>query len=224
MNAMPGPIWEPVEIVYGVYTLRGPYMGDDRWWIQRLVESETGWMVHNDIYLDAPEKRYVTVDVELSDEWGWLYLNLRDEGGRILSAEVEAERLVVELNGKVTAFPFGPESELDVLSPFMNTLTLRRLLLQPGQAVTRSVVWFDGETFEPKLVRQTYSRGADTVLEVAGQSVPAQQVGFHFHELDYRATLLVRDDGLVLDYSNYAQLAWDERASAGRGRMPPLLP
>ncbi|HEX8684207.1 MAG TPA: putative glycolipid-binding domain-containing protein [Ardenticatenaceae bacterium] len=223
MSVIPASILEPVEIVYGVYTLRGDHAGDDRWWIQRMVESDTGWMVHNDIYLDMPRQRYVTLDAELSEEWDWLYFNLRDEAGNILSAEVDQDKLVVELNGAVMEFPFGPQSELDYLSPFMNSLTLRRLLLQPGQSVTRNTVWFDPDTFVPRLVQQTYTRGDDTSLEVAGQTIPAQQVEFHHHATDYRATLLVRDDGLVLRYPGLADLAFDERASAGRGRMPPLV-
>ncbi len=222
MTTIPAPLWEPIKIVYGVYALRGEHAGYDRWWIQRLVESEEGWMVHNDIFLDQPAQRYITLDVELSEAWGWCYLNLRDDQGQLLSAEVAAGRLLVEQNGAVIEFPFDEQSELDFLSPFMNSLTLRRLRLQPGQSVERPVVWFHPDTFAPRLVRQRYTRGEDTIVEIEGERLPAQQVHFHHLENGYQSTLLVREDGLVLRYPDFAELAFDERASAGRGRMPPL--
>lgn len=223
MSRLPAPLWEPVKIVYGVYRLDdGEYRGHDRWWIQRLVESETGWMVHNDIYLEAPAPRYITVDVELSEEWEWLYLNLRDDQGQLLTAEVEVGRVVVEWNGALQSFPFDDASELDVLSPFMNTLTLRRLCLDPGQQATRATVWFDPATFAPRLVTQHYQRGPDVSIELAGERLTVWSIRFWQEEPPFAATLLVREDGLVLDYPAYATLDLDERASARQGRMPPL--
>ncbi len=222
MHIIPAPIWQPVEIVYGVYSLDGEYAGHDRWWIQRLVESETGWMVHNDIFLDAPQKRYITLDVEMGEQWEWLYLNLRDDQGALLAAEVQPGKLVVERNLQVSEFPFDADSELDFLSPFMNSLTLRRLQLQPGQSVIRSGVGFDPDTFEPRLVQQRYERGDDTTFEIDGEAVAVQQIHFSQHESGYQTTLRTREDGLVVFYPEVATLALDERASAGRGRMPSL--
>jgi hypothetical protein len=222
MATLPAPIWEPVDIVYGVYTLQGDFTGHDRWWIQRLVESDTGWMVHNDIFLDTPQKRYITLDVELSEEWDWLYLNLRDDRGNILSAEAEPGKLVVEQDNKLTEFPFDSAGELDYLSPFMNSLTLRRLQLRPGQSVTRPVVWFDALTFEPRLVEMTYTRQQDDTVDIAGMSLPVQRVRFQNHHSGYDTILVVREDGLVLHYPDHADLDPDQQASAGRGRMPPL--
>ncbi len=221
MSVIPDFIWQPIEIVYGVYALRGVYQGDDRWWIQRLVESESGWMVHNDIYLDAPEPRYITVDVEMSEGWEWCYLNLRDDQGRLVAAEVQPGKVVVEQDFQLREFPFDEESELDFLSPFMSSLTLRRLRLARGQAVTRRVLVFDAE-FSPQLVEQSYTRGEDSTFEEAGVTIVAQQVHIRNHHSGTDTTLLVREDGLVLCYPDVADLSLDEAASAGRGRMPPL--
>lgn len=219
---LPDSILHPVDIVYGVYRLDGPLRGHDRWWIQRLVESETGWMMHGDLFLDAPTRRYVTLDVEMTEEWGWAYLNLRDDAGRLLSAEVEPGRVHGDLNGERFDFPFDDESELDALSPFMNSLALRRLQLAPGQSAERRVVCFASDDFAPRLVTQRYTRGEDAEIVLGGTTLVAQRV--HFHDLDraVEATLLVRDDGLLLSYPGYGELERDERASAGRGRMPPL--
>lgn len=224
MSPLPAPLWEPIKIVHGVYRLDdGEGMaGYDRWWIQRLVESETGWMVHNDIYLEAPAQRYITVDVELSESWEWLYLNLRDDAGQLLTAEVEPGRVVVEWNSTIQEFPFDATSELDFLSPFMNTLTLRRLRLGPGQRATCSTLWFDPITFAPRLVTQQYQRSSDVLVELAGEYVAAQTIHFQHSDPPYEATLQVREDGLVLAYPTYATLELDDRASAGQGRMPPL--
>ena len=219
---LPDSILHPVEIVYGVYRLDGPLRGHDRWWIQRLVESETGWMMHGDLFLDAPTRRYVTLDVEMTDDWEWAYLNLRDDAGRLLSAEVEPGRVHGDLNGERFEFPFDAESELDALSPFMNSLTLRRLQLAPGQSAERRVVWFDAERFAPRLVTQRYTRLDDAEITLGGTTLVAQRVHFRHDDSGFETTLLVRDDGLVLSYPGYAELEPDERASAGRGRMPPL--
>ncbi len=222
MTRLPDFLWHPVEIVYGVYQLHGLYQGDDRWWIQRLVESETGWMAHNDVYLDLPQRRYITADVELSDDWEWCYFNLRDERGTLLAAEVEQGKLVVEHNSQVSELPFDAESELSFLSPFLRSLTLRRMGLQVGDSATRRVVSFDGTTFAPSLVTQSYTRGEDITLDLGSLQVEAQQIHLFSHESGTRVTLLVREDGLVLRHPGRGALILDERASAGRGRMPPL--
>lgn len=223
MATLPDPIWEPIRIVYGVYRLTAPWAGDDRWWIQRLVESDSGWMVHGDLFLDGEDERYITLDVELTEAWGWRYLHLRDDRGLRVEAEVADERLTVAREGEVTHFPFDDTYELDFLSPFMNSLTLRRLRLTAGQEVTRPVIWFDPDHFVPHLVQQSYRRAAeDRRVEVEGLVLDLQVVTFENHTSGFTDTLLVREDGLVVRYPGAGDLVLDERATAGRGRMPPL--
>ena len=223
MSAIPDPILHPVDIVYGVYRLQGPaFQGDDRWWIQRLVESETGWMVHNDVYLDHPTRRYVTIDVELSDEWGWLYLNLRDDRGLLLAAEVEGPELVVERAGSVERLPFDDRTELAFLSPFMTSLTLRRHPLGVGERYTCRTIVFDPHSFAPHLVDLRYERGPDTTLTLEGETLDVQQVRCQDLTTGQHTGLLVRPDGLVVQAGDEARLTFDETASRGRGRLPPL--
>ncbi|MCB9128027.1 MAG: hypothetical protein H6638_09005 [Ardenticatenales bacterium] len=219
MNEFPDPILQPVDIVYGVYHLTGPWRGDDRWWIQRLVESETGWMVHNDIYLDQPAPRYLTLDVELSESWAWRYLNLRDDQGQMLSAEVVDGSLVVERAGEVAQLPFGPASELSFFSPFMTSLTLRRQRLAVGDRYDCRAVEFDAETFAPRCLALAFERGEDLVVTLKGQRQTLQQIHRYNIDTGAAATWLARDDGLVI-HTDEAALSLAADASRGRGRMP----
>ena len=91
-------------------------------------------------------------------------------------------------NGK-TAEEFTGCIDVDIpLTPFTNTLPIRRLNLSNGQTQEIKVVYFDILEGNIKAVRQKYTRVADT--------------SYHYENVpnDFEATIQVDNIGFVVDY------------------------
>lgn len=92
------------------------------------------------------------------------------------------------LNGE-NAAQFEECLDIDIpLTPFTNTLPIRRLSLQDQQSQEIQVVYCDLLTRELKPARQKYTRLSAT--EYHYQNIPN----------DFEATIVVDDQGLVVDY------------------------
>ncbi len=95
-------------------------------------------------------------------------------------------------DGKPVAYLEGCDYVDISVTPFTNTLPVRKLGLEPGESAEISVVYFDGFELQPWPEPQRY-----TCLEnVSGGGL------FRFLSLDggFTADLPVDADGLVLDY------------------------
>jgi uncharacterized protein len=74
------------------------------------------------------------------------------------------------------------------LTPFTNTLPIRRLKLRDGESAEIDVVYFEVEKWEVRPAPQRYTR--------------LNKNTYHFESLDidFNATLKVDDDGFIIDY------------------------
>lgn len=80
-----------------------------------------------------------------------------------------------------------PDIDLS-FTPATNTLTIRRLDLQPDREVGTTVLWLDTSDWMLKPIRQVYRRKSATVL------------AYDSPEHGYRADLVIDDFGVVREY------------------------
>jgi hypothetical protein len=89
--------------------------------------------------------------------------------------------------------------EVDIsLTPFTNTLPIRRLVLAPGQTQDVPAAYIDVARFTVQRVPQRYTR-----LQTSGQVYLYEGLLW-----DFRAELPVDADGLVLDYPGLFRRVW----------------
>ena len=92
------------------------------------------------------------------------------------------------INGKRSA-DFDSVTDIDItLTPFTNTLPIRRLLLKNGEKATINVAYFDVFEKTLKPATQHYSK------------ISAREYLFQTGNKDFRATITIDSDGLVTNY------------------------
>jgi hypothetical protein len=122
----------------------------------RCAPGPAGWRYVATIVTIDPEPHREVVDYVVDD--GWRPVRVRiDSGEHQLILSVAGDRLSGHHDGEPIEVPFGPEVEIDYLSPCFNAVTARRL----DRTDEIEVVYLKPVTIEPITARQRYERGAE---------------------------------------------------------------
>jgi hypothetical protein len=122
----------------------------------RCAPGPAGWRYVATIVTSDPEPHREVVDFVV--DHGWRPVRLRiDSGEHQLVLSMAGDRLSGHRDGKPIEVPFGPEVEIDYLSPCFNAVTARRL----DRTQEIEVVYLEPVTIEPVGARQRYERGAE---------------------------------------------------------------
>ncbi|MBL8670923.1 MAG: putative glycolipid-binding domain-containing protein [Alphaproteobacteria bacterium] len=102
-------------------------------------------------------------------------------------------------------------------TPFTNTLEIRRLRLEPGQAQDVVAAHVDIPSLALRPARQRY-----TCLAAATATTPGR---YRYEDSSgFAAELTVDADGLVIDYPGQFARAWADAATDGGGAAPGIEP
>lgn len=157
-----------------------------------LIETaDTGVFIRSTIIGSYEGKIYqVEYEIRTNAEWETLSLQMRSRhSDRIMQWYCESDtrgnwtsngQEMTEWNGCV---------DIDIsLTPFTNTLPIRRLRLSDGAVQTIRVLFFDILEHEIRPVDQQYTRLSDKEYE------------YNNVVTDFKAKLVVNEQGLVVDY------------------------
>lgn len=117
----------------------------------RCAPGPAGWRYFADIETSDPEPHREQVDYVVDGSWRPLRLTV-ETGSHSLVLRTSGDALVGERDGEPLEIPFGPEMEIDYLSPCFNAVTANRL----GSTRDIEVVYLEPVTCEPVLARQRY--------------------------------------------------------------------
>jgi uncharacterized protein len=156
-----------------------------------VTVSESGAVINSTIIGKYEEKIYqVDYTIKTNQLWQTLLLDLRYRHSDF------KEHLLLECDGKGNwqmngreAGQFNGCTEVDIpLTPFTNTLPIRRLNLSDGQSQEIQVVYCDVLEQQIQPVRQLYSCLSSKL--------------YHYENIpnDFEADIIIDEHGLVVDY------------------------
>lgn len=155
------------------------------------VEEDTAFRVHYTIRCDTAW-RVRSVSLELLDHPARQLHLLADGKGQWRSVDGTP---LSSLAGCI---------DVDItVTPFTNTLPIRRLQLSPGQATEITVVYFNLPKLQFQPARQRY-----TCLSTNSRGNMYRYEGL---ESGFTAELQADHDGLILDYPNLWRSVWSEK-------------
>lgn len=175
----------------------------------RCAPGPAGWRYVAEIETSVPEPHREVVDLVVDDAWRPVRLRI-DTGAHDLTMLVEGDRATVVRDGEPVDVPFGPEAEVDYLSPCFNTVTANRL----GRTAEIEVVFIRPVTCEPVLVRQRYE--LEDEEEVTTPVGRFRAVRWRYTQVDsgFSRPLWVAAD-LVVAYEGLFELAEYEPGRSG---------
>ena len=142
---------------YIVMDGRGTAVGTEEF---RCAPGPAGWRYAGTISTSSPEPHGELVDFVVDSAWRPVRLRI-DTGSHQLLASPGGDRLAGIRDGEPLDVPFGPEVEIDYLSPSFNAVTAIRL----GRTADIDVVYLEPVTCQPVRVRQRYQRGAAEIVD-----------------------------------------------------------
>jgi len=157
-----------------------------------LVETRaTGSTISSTIVGCYEEKIYkVVYRIVTNQNWETVYLEINcQHNSKIQVIKFEGDGKGNWMNNGKQANKFKGCIDVDIpLTPFTNTLPIRRLGLSQGQAQEIRVIYFNLLEQEIKMVRQRYTCLSNDE--------------FHYENVpnDFEATIQVDESGLVIDY------------------------
>jgi hypothetical protein len=141
---------------YIVMDGRGTAVGTEEF---RCAPGPAGWRYAATISTSSPEPHGELVDFVVDSAWRPVRLRI-DTGSHQLLASPEGGRLTGIRDGEPLDVPFGPEVEIDYLSPCFNAVTAIRV----GRTADIDVLYLEPVTCQPIRVRQRYDRGAEETV------------------------------------------------------------
>ena len=126
----------------------------------RCAPGPAGWRYFADIETSVPESHREVVDFVVDAAWRPVRLRI-ETGSHSLEVLAEGDRLAGTLDGEPVEVSFGPDVELDYLSPCFNAVTAVRL----GRTAEIDVVYLRPVTCEPVMVRQRYERHGEEEVD-----------------------------------------------------------
>lgn len=131
----------------------------------RCAPGPAGWRYVSQIETSDPTSHHEVVDLAVNREWRPVRLRI-ETGSHSLLLAAQEDRLVGERDGEPVDFVFGPDVEIDYLSPCFNAVTATRL----GLTAEFPVVYLEPVTCLPHLERQRYElEGPDVVTTPVGR-------------------------------------------------------
>jgi hypothetical protein len=117
----------------------------------RCAPGPAGWRYFSEIETSVPEPHREQVDFVVDAGWRPVRLVVRT-GEHDLLLQASGDVIDATLDGEPVEIPFGPEVELDYLSPCFNAVTANRL----GATREIDVAYFDPVTCRHRPMRQRY--------------------------------------------------------------------
>jgi hypothetical protein len=117
----------------------------------RCAPGPGGWRYFAEIETSDPQPHRERVDFVVDLSWRPLRLVV-ETGSHSLALRSSDEALIGERDGEPLEIPFGPETEIDYLSPSFNAVTANRL----EATADVEVVYLEPVTCEPVPARQRY--------------------------------------------------------------------
>jgi hypothetical protein len=131
----------------------------------RCAPGPAGWRYFAEIETSVPEPHREVVDFVVDASWRPVRLRI-ETGSHDLALIVEDDRATAVRDGAPVEVAFGPEVELDYLSPCFNAVTANRL----GRSAEIEVLYLRPVTCEPVAMRQRYElKGEEEVATPAGR-------------------------------------------------------
>ncbi|HEV3475000.1 MAG TPA: putative glycolipid-binding domain-containing protein [Actinomycetota bacterium] len=178
----------------------------------RCAPGPAGWRYASSIRTTDPEPHGELVDFVVDASWRPVRLRIDTESHQLQLAP-RSDRLVGVRDGQPVDEPFGPEVEIDYLSPCFNAVTARRL----GRTAEIDVVYLEPVTCVPVRRRQRYELlGEDRVQTPVGAF---DAVAWRYSELDSDVSNTFWAAGeIVVAYEGLFELA--EYDPGPRGPFP----
>jgi hypothetical protein len=126
----------------------------------RCAPGPSGWRYAASITTTVPEPHGELVDLVVDRSWRPVRLRI-DTGEHQLLASPTGDRLTGILDGEPFDVGFGPEVDLDYLSPSFNAVTANRL----GGTAELDIVYLEPVTCRPVPVRQRYELIGDANVD-----------------------------------------------------------
>lgn len=117
----------------------------------RCAPGPAGWRYFATIETSVPEPHREMVDFVVDGDWRLVRLRI-ETGAHDLELAPHDDELLGTLDGEPLELPWGPEVEIDYLSPSFNAVTANRL----GRTGEIDVVFLRPVTCEPIQVKQRY--------------------------------------------------------------------
>lgn len=131
----------------------------------RCAPGPAGWRYFAEIETSVPEPHREVVDLVVDGSWRPVRLRI-ETGSHDFLLAVEGDRAEAVRDGMPADVAFGPEVELDYLSPCFNAVSANRL----GRTAEIDVLYLRPVTCEPVAVRQRYElEGEEEVATPAGR-------------------------------------------------------
>ncbi|MGH2675458.1 MAG: hypothetical protein ACRDKA_02380 [Actinomycetota bacterium] len=167
----------------------------------RCARGPGGWRYFSEIETAVPEPHREVVDLVVDAAWRPVRLRI-ETGSHALLLVFEGERLTARRDGEPVEVPFGPEVELDYLSPCFNAVTASRL----GRTAEIDVLYLRPVTCEPVRVRQRYELGGDEEVETPVGRFRATRLQYTALDSGWSRPLWVAGD-VVVAYEDLFELA-----------------
>jgi hypothetical protein len=126
----------------------------------RCAPGPSGWRYVSTVVTSDPESHREVIDLVVDRRWRPLRVRI-DTGRHQALLSVAGDRLTGHRDGERIEVPFGPEVEIDYLSPCFNAVTARRL----DRTAEIDVAYLEPVTVEPVRVRQRYERGPEEEVD-----------------------------------------------------------
>jgi hypothetical protein len=131
----------------------------------RCAPGPAGWRYFSQIETILPEPHHEVVDLVVDGSWRPVRLRIDTEHHR-LDLVADGDRLTGRRDDRPLDLEFGPNVELDYLSPCFNVVTASRL----GRGAEIEVVYIEPFTCEPVQERQRYEhQGGEEVDTPVGR-------------------------------------------------------
>ena len=179
----------------------------------RCAPGTMGWRYFSEIETNVPEPHREIVDLAVDASWRPVRARI-DTGSHEILLMAEGGRLAGFCDRSQVQVPWGPETQLDYLSPAFNAVTAT-WLSSTGEV---EVVFLEAFTCEPRMERQRYELlGEDQVATPAGQFA-ARRWRYTALSTGWTRDLWVSGD-VVVAYDGLYALEWYEAGASG----PPVL-
>lgn len=193
---------------YAVMDGAGSVVGTESF---RCAAGPAGWRWFSEIQTSVPAPHREIVDLVTTLDWRPVRVRI-ETGAHALLAEVRDGHLVGSRDSEPLDLDFGPQTEIDYLSPVFNAVTANRLT----ETREIEVVYLRPVTIEPVTMRQRYERlGREAVRTPVGTF---DAVRWRYTAIDsgWSSDLWVAGD-VVVRYDGVFEL---EEYEPGRGAVP----
>jgi hypothetical protein len=167
-----------------------------------LARTDSGWIADGLVMASPTQEPFrFHYRIELDADWNFKHLWTHQPFLDIAENRLPDCELIREEDGSWRAEGFEALPDLEgcididiAITPFTNTLPIRRLALEPGQSAEIDVAYLSVPELQLSRTRQRYTRIAETIEEFDY---------YLFESLDgsgFAAEISVDLDGLVVDY------------------------